>query len=70
MAADVVARRLRRMCKCGLEVATTSTGRLRAHDCPHGIVCVAPFKARLKGVRGKQCPTCFAARQLELPYVG
>lgn len=60
----------RRVCKCGREVGTTARGRLRAHDCPNGIVCIAPMKARIKGVRGKQCAICFAARQLSLPYVG
>jgi hypothetical protein len=39
------------------------TGKIRSHECPHGMICRPPMKTR---TRGEPCPLCFEARQLTI----
>lgn len=48
---------------CGRAFAPTKRGRVRAHECPHGWICVPPRSSRSKR---QMCPTCFEARQVRL----
>jgi hypothetical protein len=48
---------------CGRQFAPTKRGRVRAHECPHGWICVPPRSSRGKR---QMCPTCFESRQVRL----
>jgi hypothetical protein len=62
----------RRECrKCGRVIGETPSGHLRAHQCPHGKLCVATYFAR-RGMAGhgpERCDACEYARNLTLPGV-
>jgi hypothetical protein len=47
--------------RCGGRFRETAAGRIYAHDCRHGYVCVPP-----RGRKADACRFCFEARQLDL----
>lgn len=51
--------------RCGREFRVSAHRGIRAHECPHGIQCVSGSSKS----RREPCPACFAARQVELPFL-
>jgi hypothetical protein len=52
--------------RCGRVVASTPSGHVRAHACPHGVACVLSYAARRRGGKARRCAACWSANQLSL----
>lgn len=64
MSFDALPKRTPVTCKrCCRTFKPMRTGKIRAHMCPHDLICRPPKKTR---TRGEHCPLCFEARQLLL----